>query len=57
MGYWKAITGEGEQGRVVRKFGFRGQNKRGNRLLEFWQEEKLFVANTWFKNIMRRRYI
>ena len=38
------------------KFGHRVQNEAGQRLIEFWQESTLVIANTLFQQYKRRLY-
>ena len=41
---------------VTRKFGLGVQNEAGQRLIEFWQENALVIANTLFQQHKRRLY-
>ena len=48
IGDWNAKVGSQELSRVISKFGHRVQNKAGQRLKEFCQENALIIANTLF---------
>ena len=48
-GDWNAKVGSQELSRVIGKFGRRVQNKAGQRLTEFYQENALVIANTLFQ--------
>ena len=41
---------------VTGKFGLEVQNEAGQRLIEFFQENTLFLANTHFQNLNRQLY-
>ena len=41
---------------VTSKFGFGVQNEAGQRLTEFYQENVLIIANTFFQQHKRRLY-
>ena len=46
IGDWNAKVGSQEIPRVTRKLGLGIQNEAGQRLIEFCQENTLFIANT-----------
>ena len=48
IGEWKAKAGSQETPGVIGKFGLGIQNKAGQRLIEFCQENALVIANTVF---------
>ena len=48
-GDWNAKVGSQEIPGVTGKFGLRVQNKAGQRLAEFCQENALVIANTLFQ--------
>ena len=48
-GDWNAKVGSQELPAVTSKFGFGVQNKAGQRLIEFCQENALVIANTLFQ--------
>ena len=56
IGDWNAKVGSQETPGVTGKFGFGIQNKAGQRLLEFCQENALVTANTLFQQHKRRFY-
>ena len=49
IGDWNAKVGSQETPRVTGKFGHRVQNEAGQRLIEFYQENALVIANTLFQ--------
>ena len=51
---WNAKVGSQESPRVTGKFGLGVQNKAGQRLVEFCQENALVIANTLFQQHKRR---
>ena len=55
---WKrnAKVGSQETPAVIGKFGLGVQNEAGQRLIEFYQENALVIANTLFKQHKRRLY-
>ena len=53
---WNAIVGSQETPGVTRKFGLGVQNEAGQRLVEFYQENALVIANTLFQQHKRRLY-
>ena len=56
IGDWKAKTGSQEIPGVTGKFGLGVQNKAGQMLTEFCQENTLVIANTLFQQHKRRLY-
>ena len=57
IGEWIAKVGSKEIPGVMGKFGLGIQNETGQRLIEFCQENALFIANTLFQQHKRRLYI
>ena len=55
-GDWSAKVGSQETPGVTGKFGLGVQNKAGQRLIEFCQENTLVIANTLFQQHKRRLY-
>ena len=55
-GDWNAKVGSQETQGVTGKFGLGVGNEAGQRLIEFWQENALVIANTLFKQHKRRLY-
>ena len=49
IGDWNAKVGSQEIPGVTGKFGLRVQNEAGQRLIEFYQENALVIANTLFQ--------
>ena len=49
IGDWKAKVGSQETPGVTGKFGLGVQNEAGQRLIEFFQENSLIIANTVFQ--------
>ena len=49
IGDWKAKVGSQKTPGVTGKFGLGVQNKAGQRLIEFFQENALVIANTVFQ--------
>ena len=56
IGGWNAKVGSQETPGVTGKFGLRVQNEAGQRLIEFWEENALVIANTLFQQHKRRLY-
>ena len=56
IGDWNAKVGSQETPGVTGKFGLRVQNEAGQRLIEFWEENALVIANTLFQQHKRRLY-
>ena len=56
IGDWNAQVGSQEIPGVMGKFGLGVQNKAGQRLIEFFQENALVIANTFFQQHKRRLY-
>jgi len=57
IGDWNAKVGNREIPGVTGKFGLRVQNKAGQRLTEFCQENTLAIANTLFQQHKRRLHM
>ena len=55
-GDWNAKIGSQEIPLVIGKFGLEMQNKAGQRLTDFFQENTLIIANTLFQQHKRRLY-
>ena len=53
IGDWNAKVGSQETPVVTGKFGLGIQNKAGQRLMEFCQENALVIANTFFQKHKR----
>ena len=56
IGDWNAKVGSQETLGVTGKFGLGVQNKAGQRLIEFCQENALVIANILFQKHKRRLY-
>ena len=56
IGDWNAKVRSQESPGVTRKFGLRAQNEAGQRLIKFYQENALVIANTLFEQHKRRLY-
>ena len=56
IGDWNAKVGSQETPAVTGKFGLGVQNKAGQRLIEFCQENTLFIENTPFQQHKRSLY-
>ena len=56
LGDWNAKVGSQETPGVTGKFGLGVQNKAGQRLIQFHQENTLLIANTLLKQHKRRLY-
>ena len=56
IGDWNAKVGSQETPGITGKFGLGVQNKAGQRLIEFCQENALVIANTLFQQHKRRLY-
>ena len=57
IGDWNAKVGSQETPGVTGKFGLGVQNKAGQRLTEFGQDNALVIANTFFQQHRRRIYM
>ena len=57
IGDWNAKVGSQEIPGLTDKFGLEVQNKAGQRLTEFCQENVLVIANTLFQQHKRRLYM
>ena len=56
IGDWNAKVGSQETPGVIGKFGLGVQNEAGQRLIEFFQDNTLVIANTLFQQHKRRLY-
>ena len=56
IGDWNAKVGSQETPGVTGKFSLGIQNEAGQRLIEFYQENSLVIANTLFQQHKRRHY-
>ena len=56
IGDWNAKVGSQETPRVTGKFGLGVQNEAGQRLIEFFQENTLVIASTFFQQLKRKLY-
>ena len=56
IGDWNAKVGSQETPAVTGKFGLGVHNEAGQRLIEFFQESALVIANTHFQQHKRRLY-
>ena len=56
IGDWNAKVGSRETPGVTGKFGLGIENEAGQRLIEFWQENTLVIANTLVQQHKRRLY-
>ena len=56
IGDWNAKLGSQETPGVTGKFGLGMQNEAGQRLIEFYQENALVIANTLFQQHKRKLY-
>ena len=56
IGDWNAEVGSQETPGVTAKFGLAVQNEARQRLIEFYQENALVIANTLFQQHKRRLY-
>ena len=56
IGNWNAKVGSQETPGVTGKFGLGMRNEAGQRLIEFFQENALVIANTLFQQHKRRLY-
>lgn len=57
MGNWNAVVGEGKENPLVGKFGLGKRNRRGQRLVDFCNQEHFVITNTYFEMPYRRRGI
>ena len=57
IGNWNAKVGSQETPGVTGKFGLGVQNEAGQRLIEFCQENKLVIANTFFQQHKKRLHM
>ena len=56
MGDMNAKVGSLAKGIIIGKFGIGERNDRGERLIQFYEERKLTICNTWFQHHVRKRY-
>ena len=56
IGDWNAKVESQETPGVIGKFGLGIRNEAGKRLIEFFQENALIIANTLFQQHKRRHY-
>ena len=56
LGDFNAKIGEGRDGSSVGPFGLGDRNERGDRLLEFAEEHRLTITNTWFQHHPSKLY-
>ena len=56
MGDFNAKVGDRVDARIVGKFGLGARNDAGDRLVQFCQENRSRIANTWFIQPKRRLY-
>ena len=56
IGDWNAKVGSQETPGVTGKFGLEMRNEAGQRLIEFYQESAVVIANTLFQQHKRRLY-
>ena len=56
IGNWNVKVGSQETPEVTGKFGLGMRNEAGQRLIEFFQENALVIANTLFQQHKRRHY-
>ena len=56
IGDWNAKVGSQKTPGVTSKFGLGVQNEAGQRLIEFFQENTMVIANTLFQQHKRRLY-
>ena len=54
IGDWNSILGSQEKPGVTGKFGLGIWNEAGQRLIEFFQEKAMVIANTLFQQHKRR---
>ena len=56
IGAWNAKVGSQERLGITDRFGLGVRNETGQRLIEFFQENALVIANTLFQQHKRRLY-
>jgi len=56
MGYFNAKVGCEKHSKTVGPHGLGMRNERGERLIDWCEEKKLAIMNTWFASHPRRRY-
>ena len=55
MGDLDAKVGQEHYDSIVGKHGLGQRNKRGERLVQFCQRNRLFIANVWFQQPARKK--
>lgn len=56
IGDFNVKVRRGEKGTMIGKYGLGERNLRGDRLVQFCDENNLFITNTFFKQHPRRFY-
>ena len=56
MGDMNAKVGSSAKRNIVGKFVLGERNERGERLIQFCEESKLTICNTWFQHHVKKRY-
>lgn len=56
LGDFNAKVGKGKVGEYVGEYGLGDRNERGDRLVEFCQQNDFVITNTWYKLPKRRLY-
>ena len=56
MGYLNAKVGNVTDFNIIGNYGLGKQNERGQRLIEFCNENNMVIMNTWFQQPLRRLY-
>ena len=56
MGDWNARVGNERYKDIIGRYGLDEKNERGERFIQFCEQHRLMVANTWFKLPKRKLY-
>ena len=56
MGDWNGVVGDRQHGKQVGKFGMGTRNERGEKLVQFCEQHKFVITNTWYQQHKRRLY-
>ena len=56
LGNFNAKVGSGKQRKTVEPHGLGTRNERGERLVDWCEEKKLVITNTWFETHPKRKY-